>query len=199
MTRYSALFALLLHSALLTSGFADDKKIESAYYPLTVGNTWKYTATGDQKITVTLSKFEKVGDEMCALLETKVGDNVGATEHIGVKEDGVYRYTFMGQKADPPVRIIKLPPKTGDTWKVQSSVGPQKLAVNYTMKEEKVEVPAGKFSAIVTETDEFMAGPVMMSAKIWYAKDVGMVKTVMKVAGQEVVLELEKFDKGTGK
>jgi hypothetical protein len=184
-------FALVL--GLTRSAPAEVKSSE--YYPLKVGTTWTYKANG-QAITVKVAKHEKVGDVMCARLETSTGGKVVATEHIAVQKDGVYRYTMAGQTADPAVRFIKLPLKKGDTWKVSSKIGGQELNVEYTGGDQEVTVPAGTYKAVFTKTNEFEAGGQKMQATIWYAKGVGMVKTFMKIGQIEVVLELDKFEAG---
>jgi hypothetical protein len=188
--------ALLLVFGLTISLGAEDKIKESEYYPFAVGSTWKYTVNGKEKITVRVAKHEKVGDQMCALVETLADDKVVTTEQVGVKSDGLYRYSLAGMKADPPVRFLKLPPKKGDTWDIKSKIGAEELATTYTISEGKVKVPAGEYDAVVAETGEFMAGGVKMSAKVWFVKDIGMVKIAMKIMGNDVNIELDKFEKG---
>jgi hypothetical protein len=168
---------------------------DADYYPLKVGTTWEYKAMG-QTITIKVAKHEKYNGEMCALLETSAMGRVVASEHISVQKDGVFRHSMAGQKADPAVRFLKIPFKDAETWKVESKIGGQNLKVSYTYGKEKVTVPAGKYDAIYTKTSEFEAGGQKVSAQIWYAKGVGMVKTVMKLANFTVTLELSKFTAG---
>src|SRR5262245_57375242 len=110
-----ARFLLALTMALVAGPvglWAQEKIAESPYYPLKVGTAWHYRA-GDKKTIVRVVKHEKVGDTLCALLETERDGTVGAREHIGVKEDGIYRFTGDGVRAEPPVCVLKLPPKKG--------------------------------------------------------------------------------------
>jgi hypothetical protein len=174
-----------------------DKVASSLYYPLKVGNTWTYKIVGqDQPFTVKVANHEQVGEVWCARLESSVGGKVVATEDVAVQKDGIYRYTMAGRKADPPIRFLKLPFKKGDSWKVNSMIGDEKLSVEYTAGEEEVEVAAGKYKAISTATNEFEAGNQKIQATIWYAKNVGMIKTQMKIGGRTSVLELQKFEAG---
>jgi hypothetical protein len=188
--------ALLLSLGLALSPAADEKIKESEYYPFAVGTTWNYTVNGKQKVTFRVAKHEKIGKDLTALIETTADDKVVATENLGVKDDGLYRFTMANLTADPPVRVLKLPAKKGDSWKVKSKVGDEEFAATFTLSEEKVKVPAGEYNAIVAETDEITVGGVKMTVKVWYAKNVGMVKTVMKIMGNEVTFELDKFQKG---
>src|SRR4051812_24542641 len=56
---------------------------ETPYYPLQIGNTWSYRI-GDNRYSLKVAKYEKVGDLNCARLEMVVNGKVVATEDIGV-------------------------------------------------------------------------------------------------------------------
>jgi hypothetical protein len=188
--------ALLLSFGLALSLAADEKIKESEYYPFAVGTTWNYTVNGKQKVTFRVAKHEKIGKDLTALVETVAEDKVVSTENVGLKDDGLYRFTMAGLTADPPVRILKLPAKKGDSWKVKSKVGDDEFSATFTLSEGKVKVLAGEYDALIAETDEVTVGGVKMTIKAWYAKNVGMVKMIMKIMGNEVTFELEKFAKG---
>jgi hypothetical protein len=180
------------------AGFAvaQGKVTSSEYYPLEVGTTWIYKAK-DKSYTVKVAKHEKVGDVMCARIEVSVGDKVTNTEHISVEKDGVYRHSIGEKTFKPAVCILKLPVKKGDTWKVDSKAGEEPVKFEYTADEEEIQVPAGKYKAIVTKTSEFESAPgTKARITVWYAKGVGMVKTAMKDGTREGTLELEKFTPG---
>jgi hypothetical protein len=188
---------LLLSAAVILVGLvaplpAQDKVKEFEYYPLKVGTTWEYLANG-QRITLRVTKIEKYDDVPCALVETSAKGMVLGTEHISVGKDGVYRHTMNGQKVEPAVRFLKLPFKSGDTWKVNAKIAGQDLKAEYTYSEEEITVPAGKFKTIVTKTNKFSAGGQDIEATIWYAKGVGMVKTIMNIGGNKIELEMDKF------
>src|SRR5690348_14212 len=80
---------------------AQDKLRQTPYYPLQVGTTWHYRA-GDSKFTIHVARHEKVGDTLCAVLETKRNGKVIGSEHLVVTSDGVYRHT------------LTLPPSRGE-------------------------------------------------------------------------------------
>jgi hypothetical protein len=144
-------------------------------------------------VKATVVKHEKMGDVMCARLETNTGGQTIA-EHVAAGDDGIYRYSMAGNKADPPVRFLKLPFTKGDTWTVHSRVGNENLSVTYVIDEEEIVVPAGKFQTVVTRTTNFEANGQKLAATVWYAKGVGMVKTHMSIAGRDIVMELQKFE-----
>src|SRR5207244_5892249 len=90
----------------------------TSYYPLKEGNTWEY-GVGKQKLTVRVARTEMVGEVPVAVLEcTFAGKTL--TERVAVKKDGAYRYSGEGVDYQPPLCFLKLPPKAGETWKVEA-------------------------------------------------------------------------------
>jgi hypothetical protein len=183
--------ALFLAGAASLSGQEQVK--DSEYYPLKVGTTWTYRA-GDKQITAKVAKHEKIGDTMCARIETSFGGKVLATEHVSVGKDGLLRHTALDQPAEPPVRFFPLPFKKGDTWKIESKVAGQTVKATFVTDEVEVTVPAGKFQAAMVRTDDFSVGEQKLGMTNWYAKGVGVVKTVTKVGGKDIAVELEKYE-----
>jgi hypothetical protein len=182
--------------ALAGAGRAQDKMETTPYYPLAVGSTWDYKA-GDNKFTLKVTKHEKVGNALCARVEYFVKDKSQSFEHVSVTKDGVYRNTFEGKEAMPPVLFLKLPPKKDETWKVDSKVGGE--AVKGTFKnngEEEVKVPAGSYKATVVASQDLEANGMKMSVTYYFAEKVGMVKQLVEVSGQKIVIELEKYEPG---
>jgi hypothetical protein len=185
------------------AGDAEAKLAKAPYYPLALGSSWEYKA-GDNKFTLKVTKYEKVGDALCARVEMLIKDKdkekSQSFEHVGVTDDGVYRYSFEGKEAKPPVLFFKLPPKQGETWKVDSKVGGE--AVKGTFKnngQEEVKVPAGSYKAWVVASQDLEANGVKMSVTYYIAEKVGMVKQLVEVSGQKIVIELEKYEPGPGK
>src|SRR5438034_10502018 len=76
-------------------GKAEQDLLENPYYPLKVGTTWEYIANS-KKVTVKVTQHEKVGDVLCAKLETDSGSGAVITEHLTVTNGGVYRVRAQG-------------------------------------------------------------------------------------------------------
>jgi len=190
---------LALTLALLLGGPgvlpAQEKLKESEYYPLKVGTTWHYRAGGG-KLTVRVARNEKVGDVLCALVEAVVEGEVKCSEHIAVHGDGLYRHALNGQRVEPPLRFLKLPPRGGESWAAESKVAGMSLKVSFTAGAEEVEVPAGKYQTAVVRTSDVEVSDLKFTTGVWYARGVGMVKTVLSAGENDVVLELEKFEAG---
>lgn len=173
---------------------------DSPFYPLAVGNAWNYKV-GEQRFILKVAKHEKVGDVLCARVEMTVDGKVTSHEHIAVTGDGVVRIAFDDKRAEPPVLFLKLPFAKDATWKINSTVGKTDKekgeTVSGTFKEgedKKVTVPAGAYEAVTSSTDDLDANGMKLAFTYYFVKDVGMVKQVIDVAGQKVVIELEKFE-----
>jgi hypothetical protein len=186
-----ASLVLLLSSPVVRA--ADEKG--TPYYPLQVGDAWTYkTSTG--KFTLKVAKFEKVGNDMCARVEM-TGDNTPPTwEHVAVRSDGVYRYSFGDKRPDKPVCFLKLPPKKGETWEVDVKANGESLKGTFKSDEAKgVKVPANTYDDVITSSSEDLdAAGLKISCTFYFAKGVGLIKQVMKVNNQEIVVELEKYE-----
>jgi hypothetical protein len=187
---------------------AKDKAAEgpkqTPYYPLGLGAMWYYKI-GENRYTLKVAKYEKIGDLTCARVEMTVGEDskVASVEHIGVTAEGVVRAAFDDKSAVPPVLFLKLPPKKGEKWKVDSVVGKtdkvpgEKVSGEFVAGEEaKVAVPAGTYDCVTVSAQDFDANGMKLNFVYYFAKDYGMIKQVIEVAGQKVVIELEKYEAG---
>lgn len=171
-----------------------DKMPETPYFPLQVGNSWHYKA-GDAKFSQKVVKHETADNIPCARVETLVEDKPAAFEHVAVKEDGVYRVSLDGRRTEPPVRFLKLPPKSGETWTVDSKVLGRTVKCTFKSGAEEVKVPAGTYLAVTAASTDLDVNGLKGSVTFYFAKDVGMVKEVIEMSGQKKVeIELEKFE-----
>jgi hypothetical protein len=182
---------------------AEDKPGESPYYPLRTGTTWHYKV-GDNKLVIRVAKQEKVGDVPCALLEASRDGKVVGSEHLAVTADGVYRHTITKAQGDkpatltlkPPMLVLKLPPKKGDAWKVDSQVDGKVLRGGFKADEQEVKVPAGTYKAIRVTSQDLEVNGLKTVLTMYYAEGVGMVKQVIQEGENKVEIELEKFEAG---
>lgn len=195
--RLHAVLALSLTLAVVSAArAAEDKPLETPYYPLKLGSVWHYKV-GQARVTMTVAKYEEFQKQLCARVETTAGDKVTAVEHVAVKEDGVYRYGYATTTIDPPVKFFQFPPDKVQTWDIKSAIGTESLTG--TIKSgmvEQVTVAAGTYKDVYTSTGDCDASGTKITFTDYFARDVGMIKQVIKAAGQEVVIELEKFEPG---
>lgn len=165
----------------------------SEFYPLKVGTAWEYKA-GVQALTAKVEAHEKVGDRLTAKVVTYIGGNPATTENMSVRKDGLYRMAYNGQEVKPAVKVMPLPGKAGYEWKIESVVLGQTLTGNYKTSDEKgVKVEGGTFDVVVVSSDDTEAGGVKISQKMYFAKNVGLVKQTMNLNGQAIAIELTKF------
>jgi hypothetical protein len=206
-----AWLALLLLTAELA---AQDKLQETPYYPLQVGTTWHYRA-GDGKFTIRVVKHEKVGDKLCALLETRRDGKVVGSEHLTVAVDGVYRLDLTAmlpqhdpndksktleqpatQALTPPILVLKLPPKKDAKWKISSKSAGQTYRGELQMQEAEVTVPAGKYKTFRVASQDLEISSLKTTITTDFAEGVGMVRQVVEVGDAKVEIVLEKFEAG---
>jgi hypothetical protein len=149
---------------------------------------------GEKKFVSSISKHEKIGDTLCAVLETSIDGTVTATEHIAVKDDGIYRFAYNGEKVEPPLRYFKLPPKKGDSWKFECQIQGQAIKGSFTCDEEEIQIGEKKYKTFSSLTTDFELQGTKISTQYWFSENVGMVKQWFKMGDNEATLELEKFE-----
>jgi hypothetical protein len=172
---------------------AEEKIEASPYYPLKVGTKWQYRL-GEEKVHIRVARHEKVGNEGCAVLESVQDGKVIETETIAVRKDGLYRIATDDGPLNPPMCFLKLPPRRGASWDVNFQIGDAKVSGTLLLDTEEVQVPAGKFSAVVTRDRDFQINGTKLDSAVWFVSGIGPVKKWVKVGKLEMVLALEKFE-----
>jgi hypothetical protein len=192
---------------------AEDKMAETPYYPLRVGATWHYKAGGG-KFSVRVAGHEKAGGRMCARVETTNADGkVSSLEHLYVTAEGVYRQDIQGarrdqasrggvpalgpvQTLDPPLLILKLPPRAGDSWGIDSQVRNTTFKGKFKVASEEVKVPAGSYKTFRVGSEDLEEAGNKLTVTSYYAEGAGLVKQVLEVERSKIVIELEKYEPG---
>jgi hypothetical protein len=196
-------WALLAMVLAATAGSAENRLAQTPWFPLEMGTTWHYRA-GDGKYFVRVAAHEKVGDALCARLEAVRDGRVIATEHVRVKADGVYRVDIDIRRGDevhrqspqPPILLLPLPPRNGQTFSVDSKVDGKVYKGTFKIAEEEIKVPSGTYKSVAVTSKDLEAEGIQPSLTTWYAQKVGMVKQVIAAGGQKVEIVLEKFEPG---
>lgn len=170
----------------------------SDLFPLKKGNKWVYKVDA-QEVTVEVVGSEKVDKDELMKVVTKVGGQEKATEYYLVKADGIYRAKVNNDKIDPPVMILKLPVKKGETWKIDSKVNTQTVKGEFKVADDnvKVTVPAGTFEkAVLVEGNDLDIAGTKTSVKQWFVAGKGIVKLTYTIQQTESTLELKEFTAG---
>jgi hypothetical protein len=179
--------------------------IDSEYFPLKIGTTWTYRETTSNKTFVvrvvkyqdlTIKKDGRDTKVRCARLETTEQGKKDpiAIELVTVMDDGVHRCKVGDQLVDPPARILPVPLKKGDSWKIDSKVGGKSVKVEFAVDEEEITLTADssktsrKYPTMHLKSDDFKVDNEPIVAELWYAKGIGLVKLEMKVNNVSLVL-----------
>jgi hypothetical protein len=172
---------------------------QSGFYPLAIGSEWRYEING-KTVVARVSKQEKMGGHAAGKVDSFLEDRLLSSEHIAVTKEGVFRVAFDGAVPTKPVMILKLPPKDGEVWAVETEISGSKIEGSARCDFEKVKVPAGEFDAYrvrgtyaVTAPDGKVSNPEFT---FWFADGTGVVKLGTKSGGNDVILELQSFKKG---
>jgi hypothetical protein len=170
------------------------------YFPLRVGDTWKYrstTADGKQsEFSIKVLNEEKENGNTLYLVET-----VSTFQPIHdwySKPSGwvlMHRqeYVKAGQKAEyqPTKQFLKNPLTSGDSWqwKGKGMMGLEIDESNEVSGPETVSVPAGKFEAMKVLT-KVVQGGAPVTKTYWYAPGVGLVKSMTDTGAVKSTTEL---------
>jgi hypothetical protein len=204
----------LVFSVAVVELAAQEKLKETPYYPLKAGTTWLYRA-GDSKFTIRVARHEKAGDRLCALLETIRDGKVVGSEHLAVSGDGVYRHdltsvqlqsdpndktkkvkTLVKQTLKPPILILKLPPKNGDSWKIDSKGDGKSFRGGFQVAEQEITVPAGTYRTFRVASQDLEVNSLRPNITTYFTQGIGMVRQTIEMGGAKIEIELEKFEAG---
>jgi hypothetical protein len=192
---------------------AEDKLTETPFYPLPVGTTWHYKA-GEGQFTIRVAKHEKVGDTLCARLEVTRDGKVIGVQHLAVTADGVYCHdlTYRAPKGDsatgkdgehdvtqtpkPPILMLKLPPKKGDSWKVDSKGDGKSFRGAFQIDEKEVKMQDRTYKTVCVTSQDLEVNGLKPTITTYYANGTGMVKQVIQEGNVTTTIELEKFEAG---
>ncbi len=148
------------------------------------------------QMTMTVKEFNKVGDVLCAAVETTMGIQT-TREYLAADTQGLKAYMAQAQgqefRYDPPVLRIKLPYEKGQTWtSTMNQYGMPMTTTFESLGTEKIQTPAGAFECIkVKSTLTTMPGQPTMVSVSYYAQNTGLVRQTIEMAGQEMVVTLE--------
>ncbi len=182
---------LMLGAFLTVTAQEAPAPVKTDFYPLTKNAVWIYKTKG---VTVKM----KVGNSSPegTKIETLVNDKSISTEVIQVKKDGIYRVAIADIKPSKPVLLLKLPPKSGDSWEVDTKLKEQPIKCKFEVKEEKVTVPAGSYVSYVVQGKNIDINGMSAGITTWYVEKIGIVKILLDFGGEKSQLELEKFEPG---
>jgi Protein of unknown function (DUF3108) len=174
---------------------------DAAYFPMTVGDRWvteMQYKTFSSEYTEVVTAVEKKDEATLVTIGREVEGTVGPqVSQIRITDKGIFRVSSLGTVYDAPYCVLRLPLKVGETWTSEvGSGGNVTSTFKYkAIKEEDVQVPAGKFRAFRIEVDLDNSGRAGRST-IWYAPQVGVVKMDHEDGDAGYVRTLKSFKAG---
>jgi hypothetical protein len=163
-----------------------DKPKPALFYPTQVGTKRVYEQAGKDNYVEVITDVTTKGEVTLVTVQELVDGKLEPSDVVSVTENGLSSLYRGKDKLDPPITFLKLDAKPGESWKVESSAADRKFKVRFTFTgEEEVKVPAGRYKALKLESEMTSNGRTF-TATAWYAKGVGMVKSVSPGGTQEL-------------
>lgn len=201
----AVLGSLLVTGGISTVGLTQPKAPPPDYFPLRVGDWWKYkSTTADGKtseFTLKVLNQEKQTDgAIFYLVETltsfqPINDWYSKPAGWVVAQRQSYpKNPNLNVVFQPTRNYLKNPLKPGDTWSWQGQ-GMMGVAIQETSQVvggEPVVVPAGKFQAMKVVTQVTQAG-TPVTKTYWYANRVGLVKSKTDTGTVQSTTELQDY------
>lgn len=179
---------------------AKPQVIPPDYFPLKVGDWWKYRWTSNGKsneFTIKVVKTEKSSDNvMMYLIETTMPNQI--IQDWYSKPQGwvqmhkmAYPKNNMTGEYSPVKKFIQNPLSQGASWEWKGTgmMGVEIEEKNMVKGNEGVEVPAGKFGTMRVDTDVLQGGS-QVKKTYWYSNWIGLVKSMVNSNGIESTVEL---------
>lgn len=203
MTKFRNIAALLLMSiALLAVVAQKPQQPPPDYFPLRVGDWWKYrstTADGKQsEFTIKVLSDEKQGDGTNLYLVETLTTFQPINDWYSKPSGWVLMHRIAYPKNEalkaeyhPVKQYLKNPLSVGSAWewKGKGMMGVDIEESSRVTSSEAVEVPAGKFLAMKVET-KVIQGGTPVTKTYWFANWVGMVKSMTNTGSVKSTTEL---------
>lgn len=203
MSKFRIIAVLVLMSLTLLSGMAQKTQLlPPDYFPLRVGDSWKYrstTADGKQsEFTIKVLSDEKQSDTTSRYLVETLTTFQPIHDWYSKPNGWVLMHRIAypkneALKADyqPVKQYLKNPLSVGSAWEWKGTgmMGVEIEESSRVTGSELVEVPAGKFQAMKVET-KVIQGGTPVTKTYWFANWVGMVKSMTDTGSVKSTTEL---------
>jgi hypothetical protein len=203
MTKFRTIAVPVLMSLTLLAGMAQKTQPPPPdYFPLRVGDSWKYrstTADGKQsEFTIKVLSDEKQSDTTSRYLVETLTTFQPIHDWYSKPNGWVLMHRIAypkneALKADyqPVKQYLKNPLSVGSAWEWKGTgmMGVEIEESSRVTGSELVEVPAGKFQAMKVET-KVIQGGTPVTKTYWFANWVGMVKSMTDTGSVKSTTEL---------
>lgn len=182
------IFVLICIGLFLCGMVFAAKNKQPDYFPLRVGNVWKYDFTAAKdKMVIKVTGIEKVDKKDCYKVETLINGEPVLAEYMYKSGNDIFENKIIMKSSNkismmilkPSKKIITNPLKPGDCWTYNGKdIGCQNsMQTKKAVKEEFVRTPAGRFKAMRVMTTILEKGK-KIDKIAWYVAGIGPVKSV---------------------
>lgn len=171
------------------------------YFPLRVGNTWKYRHNEGIEFSFKVVSGEKQADGTTLFLIDKSTNTkvlswyTNANGWVVLRKDAYPEHPGLEVTYSPPKQVLKNPLNPGASWMwTGKSVTQQESRESHrVVGSEIVKVLAGKFRAmkVVSTISE---GAAVKTVTTWYANGVGLVKSWTEAGELKYGWELVEYN-----
>jgi hypothetical protein len=148
------------------------------YYPTKPGAKWVYDSPGGEQNLVVSKVDDRKGTKVVTT-EVVTGKKRELFEVVEVSAAGLVETDCPAGKHSPPLVLLKLPFKAGDSWAYDSPGAGGLAAIKGTrtvVGVEQIKVPAGTFEAVKVNTEYTLNAGARHVVATWYAPNVGLVR-----------------------
>ena len=203
------LIALLLLSASLCR--ANGQKSAADYWPMKVGNFWKFVIINNGERgygTMKVTRVTKDAEGVIATITQTLEQSAGFTEKYRVSKQGIYRVATGANasiRLEPALPILKFPFKIGDEWDWSGKMtvaGQDSEAMGHVTVSgpETIKTPAGTYKAIKIHflmTLDINGEKMELPTDYYLSPGVGLVRQIaqfgeMHIDGKLVRVKIKK-------
>jgi hypothetical protein len=155
---------------------------EASYFPLKVGTKWHIRSESSNgppdRVTAEVAEIDQIaGQPFMARLATSRRGVIWEMDQVSRTARGIMRHQIGTFDVSPPVRLLIFPVRVGQSWEGEIRLGPAKTrAACRILRTEEVEVPAGRFKAVVVYREIQVEGEPKFTYLEWFVAGVGGVK-----------------------
>lgn len=145
---------------------------QEEYFPLAKGMRWTYETHAGKPFVKRVLGFQDVRGTRCAIVQ--FGDT---QQHwVSAGKDGVRVHRSRGVTFERPLLLFRFPLTKGDRWTGKAESDRGEIAYRFEgAGEEKVEVPAGTFTAFRVDWT-MTQGSATTKGRTWLARGMGAIK-----------------------
>ncbi len=166
---------------------------EVQYYPAEVGAkwVWDWSVVTPSDMTFVITKVEMTNEGRLVTSALEDGDKLLPADKVLITPKGLLLIERGGGKFDPPVCILKLPHKPGETWVTTTTFMQSECTYKHRALEAvEVKVPAGRFQTLPVVED---TGGGFWPQTHWYAPGVGRVKSTTPGGMKNILQSFRPF------